>query len=216
MTKRILVADDHVLFGDLLETFLVAKGYSCVRVFDYEKLLSFALDAEASDVDIVLLDVMMPGFRSAITLEKVSKAFSPVPVVALTSVPAVELAKEAISCGLSGYLQKTMALKKIPIVLEFILAGETYIEGLTQNSGSELPNRSLSSLEKRVLAMISQGMSNKEIALATDNTETNIKSINRTLSRKFNVKNRTQLALRVVRNPQILGIEGAYHSIGGN
>lgn len=212
MNRKILLADDHVLFGDLLETYLITQGYECIRAFDYSELQSFAKEKADCDLDIVLLDVMMPGYKSLSTLANIVKAFEDIPVVALTSVPSIDLAKESIDAGLSGYLQKTMALRKIPIVLEFILSGEVFVEGIGQHKGSEKNASDLSAIEKRVLAMIAQGMSNKEIALEMDITETGVKSINRTLSRKFNVKNRTQLALKVVKEPQIIGIEGAYFS----
>lgn len=210
MTKQILIADDHILFGDLLETYLVTQGFKCSRAFNYDQLIELSTTEAKSSLDIVLLDVMMPGFKSAETLKKVVQVFDPVQVVALTSVPSPEFSQEAIAAGLSGYLQKTMPLRKIPIVLEFIMSGEIFVEGLTQRNDQTDFEVELSALEKRVLAMLAQGLSNKEIALATDTTETGVKSINRTLSRKFNVKNRTQLALKVVKEPRLIGLEGSY------
>lgn len=198
-TMRIMIAEDHALFGDLLELFFVSKNYIVYRSIDYEELLDFSKTSDGQLVHIVLLDLMMPGFRGCASLEEVSKAFSSAHVVALTSVPPVEFARQAIQAGFSGYLQKTIQLKKIPIVLDLIMAGEVFVDSQTRLQESNDTNETLSFIEMRVISLLSQGLSNKEIAYAINETETKVKSINRTLSRKFNVKNRTQLALKATR-----------------
>lgn len=203
-TNRIMIADDHALFGDLLELFFVSKNYIVYRSEDYEELLDFSKTSDGELINIVLLDVIMPGFRGCTSLETVSKAFSSAHVVALTSVPTVEFSRQAIQAGLSGYLHKTIHLKKIPIILDLIMAGEVFVDGSMRRQERKATDKTLSFIEKRVLSLLSQGLSNKEIAHEIDETETTVKSINRTLSRKFNVKNRTQLALKATREELLI------------
>lgn len=202
---NILIADDHLLFGDLLESYLTSKGYTCSRAKSYDELYSKDTSRSENTFDIVLLDIMMPGFQNHKSLEAVVDKFKPCPVVALTSIPSAEYAREAMSVGLRGYLQKTMSLRKIPITIEFIISGETFVEGLPIGGDQIDQNGSLNPLEKRVLSLIARGLSNKEIALEIGNTETMVKSINRSLSRKLKVKNRTQLALLATRQPSLIG-----------
>ncbi len=103
MTKLMLV-DDEQAFVETMSKRLDKRGYSVLRASSGSE----ALDRlkEARDLDVVVLDVKMPGMDGIQTLQEIKKAFPLVEVIMLTGHATVETAIEGMKLGAYDYLMK--------------------------------------------------------------------------------------------------------------
>src|SRR4051794_18362763 len=117
-----------------------------------------------------------------------------------------ELVESARKQGVRGYLSKTLPARDLVQALEAVHAGEVVISDPPQqkrgSSGLDWPGRreGLSDREAEILALITQGKSNAEIAALTYLSPNTVKSYIRTVYRKIDVASRTQAVLWGVRN----------------
>lgn len=112
-----------------------------------------------------------------------------------------ELIESARAKGADGYLSKTLPARELVAALEAVHAGETVISDIPPRGrsavGLDWPGRGegLSDRESEILALITQGKSNAEVATLTYLSANTIKSYIRTIYRKINVASRTQAVL---------------------
>jgi DNA-binding NarL/FixJ family response regulator len=112
-----------------------------------------------------------------------------------------DLIEHARRKGVHGYLSKTMAARELVNALEAIHAGEVIISDSSRRargaSGLEWPGRGegLTDRESEILALITQGKSNAEVASLTFLSPNTVKSYIRTIYRKIAVASRTQAVL---------------------
>ena len=112
-----------------------------------------------------------------------------------------ELIESALRQGVRGYLSKALPARELITALEAVHAGEVVISDPPGRAGAvnglDWPGRSegLSERESEILALITQGLSNAEVAAHTFLTPNTVKSYIRTLYRKIEVASRTQAVL---------------------
>jgi DNA-binding NarL/FixJ family response regulator len=117
-----------------------------------------------------------------------------------------ELIENARRQGASGYLSKTLSARELVSALESVHAGETVVSSPPPRArsapGLDWPGRAegLTDREAEILALITQGMSNAEIAGLTFLSPNTVKSYIRTVYRKIGAGSRTQAVLWGVRN----------------
>ncbi|MDO9457321.1 response regulator transcription factor, partial [Nocardioides sp.] len=116
-----------------------------------------------------------------------------------------ELVSMARDLGVHGYLSKALSGRELVAALESVHAGETVIStpaAKARNTAGDWPGRGegLSDREAEVLALITQGKSNAEVAALTYLSPNTVKSYIRGLYRKIEVDSRTQAVLWGVRN----------------
>jgi DNA-binding NarL/FixJ family response regulator len=170
---RILLADDHVL---------VRAGVRGLL----EKMPQFEVIAEASDgqeavrlmeelrPDVVLMDVMMPGFNG---LDATARAAGKVPktrVIILSMDSSQELVVEALQSGAAGYLLKNVTPEEMEMAVRAVARGEIYlcsaisrhvVEGCLAWGKNEASSRSrLTPRQREVLQLIAEGNTTKIIA----------------------------------------------------
>jgi len=166
---RILVADDHVL---------VREGIRKVLGFD-DRLVVVDEAASAADVlarlaqggvDLLLLDLLMPGSTGVDLIERVVAAFPAVPVLVLTMHADPHIARRALQAGALGYLTKDSSPELLVDAVHHVLAGRSYVD--PSLSGALIrgerpdpgPVEQLSARERQVLVALVQGRSVVEIA----------------------------------------------------
>lgn len=201
--KKILIADDHVMIIDALSAYLKrhAPQAEILTAGDIDKAVAYL--AENRDCDIAIFDYVMPGVHGVDTYKRIVERFPGTKVIILSGHVERDLVQALIAAGIRGVLPKTMPSSTLLSAVNLILSGETYVPWqLQQTSGpveaTASTGISLSRREQEVLDCVKQGMTNKEIARSLDLQEVTIKLHIGSLCRKFEVTNRTQLAVKAL------------------
>ena len=210
---RILIADDHALFRSGLNLLLhrLYDGIDVVEACDVAQTLD-ALEA-GPPVDLVLLDLSMPGMNTWDGLDAVREKAGAAPVVMLSAHQDAAAIRASIEAGASGYLLKSFTEDSLRHALALILAGETYVPSSalfqSENGGPERtasgppvgnadPANPLATLTKRqhdVLMLVMRGYSNKAIARELGVYESTVKAHIQVVLQKLHAENRTHAAM---------------------
>jgi len=212
---RILIADDHPMVRDALRN---AVLYSCQATDVTE---ADGLDAvmrtleERGDLDLILLDVNMPGMNGLGGLRTLRQRFPATPVVVVSAHEERRMVREAIESGAAGFIPKSTPRDAIAAALRQILNGEVYlppqaedgpcVEDAEDAETADIARRiaTLTAQQLRVLEMLGTGKLNKEIAFDLSITETTVKAHVSAILQKLKVYSRTQavvIANRVLAN----------------
>ena len=203
---KVVVADDHPLFRqamqlaiqnlDRQESAVVLEASSIDEVRRFAK-------AEA-DLDLLLLDLRMPGMDGLAGLVELRRDFPQLPVVIVSASDEQRLIREAVALGVSGYIPKTMPRQVIEDALHQVLRGESWFPGMDEQELAlgvdEVHDRagriaSLTPQQLNVLKLVAQGKPNKIIAYELDIAETTVKAHITVILRKLGVFSRTQAVL---------------------
>ena len=202
--ETVIVADDHPLFRTAIKEALEAEqgGTNFLEASSFESLQK--LVDEQKEVDLVLLDLHMPGVSGFAGLVYLCKRYPSVPVVIISANEDPVVIKRALEHGAAGFIPKSSSIDTITQAISSILMGEIWAPALTR---SDLPGRNNSELELaermaqltpqqfKVLMMMSQGLLNKQIAYELDVSEATIKAHVTAIMNKLGVSNRTQAVL---------------------
>ncbi|WOJ97981.1 response regulator transcription factor [Congregibacter brevis] len=196
---KILVVDDHALFREGLCHLL--KGLeTSVRIIEAQDAASAfaALDAH-QDLDLMLLDLNMPGADGFSILATASKNHPTVPIAVLSASVDQADVDRVMQTSAMGYIHKNTSTKVMLGAVRLILDGGVYTppsssvdEGVTakQHTPDTLTPR-----QSEVLSKVAAGASNKQIAATLDITEATAKMHLSSIFKALGVKNRTQAAL---------------------
>ena len=200
---RVLLADDHNLVRDALKSY-VERLEPTAEVLTAESLSEAVSVAERSAVlDLVILDLRMPGMNGLQGLREMRALLPAVPVVIMSGGANQEDVRAALDLGARGFLPKTLSGPALVSAIKLILAGERFVPFDAFDAPDEAPVSGksegmplLTQREREVLGYLEKGWSNKEIARALELQEVTIKLHIRGICRKLGAKNRTQAALR--------------------
>ncbi|MBI1298832.1 response regulator [bacterium] len=210
MTLRVMLVDDHELVRIGLKTLLS-------RYPAYEVVAEAADAAEAAvkvhryHPDIVIMDIRLGG-RSGIDATRDILAQRPeTRVVMLTSYPEDELLFEAIVVGASAYVLKHIGSGELIHVLEAVGRGESVLDpAVTQKVFHKLRESArqsedaafaaLTDQELRILALITDGKTNKEIAAEIFLSERTVRNYVSSILEKLNLSSRAEAAAYAVRH----------------
>ena len=200
---RVLIADDHPLvLGALRQAVLSAlPGAAIAEASDFEGL-SAALEADP-DMDLVLLDLSMPGIRgfSGLLFLRAERPGLPVIIVSANEDRAVM--RHCLEFGASGYVPKSLDVESMRTAIQTVLDGGQWAPPdldmrAPANRESAALVRRLSSLtpqQVRVLMMLSQGLLNKQIAYELSVSEATVKAHVSAILQKLGVESRTQAVI---------------------
>lgn len=104
---RVLVVDDEADAVELLQEFLVAKGYEVLTATDGEEALRKVREERPH---LILLDVRMPGMNGLEILRRVRQIDQEVGVIMVTAVNEEETGREALALGAFDYIVKPLDL----------------------------------------------------------------------------------------------------------
>ncbi|GAB0151560.1 MULTISPECIES: response regulator transcription factor [Marinobacterium] len=208
---KILIADDHPLFREAI-TNVIESGFPDTETLETENLeTALALAQEHDDLDLVLLDLNMPGMNGLNGLISLRNEAPTVPVVIVSAEDDKQIVLQAITCGAVGFISKSSPRNQMTEALQQILDGNVYLpsdiirqsgqEGRRNRRGNDNPQIApelLSSLTRRqllVLERMAKGESNKQIAYNLHIAETTVKAHVSAILRKLGVHNRVQAIL---------------------
>jgi DNA-binding NarL/FixJ family response regulator len=168
---RVLVADDHALVRRGVR--MVLEGTARIEVVAEAGTGAEALDkARKVNIDVVVLDISMPGPGGLEVLRQMKDEHPHLPVLILTMHPEDQYAVRAFRAGASGYLTKQSIPEELINAVETVAAGRKYItpavaEALAcevHHDTTKLPHEQLSDREYQVLLRIAAGKTVGEIA----------------------------------------------------
>src|SRR5690606_7169887 len=167
INPSIIIADDHPLLLKGLNDFLVEKGYNIVGSGrDGREAYNLIVQ---KNPDIAILDIQMP-FMSGIEVAQKCKSNSiPTRIVLITLHKETELYQKAKELNIFGYILKEFALEEIELCIQKVKEGEPFFSSKIKEAivGQTMDDEKLNSLtpsEKKILQMIAQDKTNREIA----------------------------------------------------
>ena len=203
---KILHADDHPMFREGLRFFLQLLGPQ-VTVLEASNLRA-ALDKLALEwpVDLLLLDLQMPGMSEIEGFLAMRRAYPTLPVVIVSGVNDPQIIRTLLDGGARGYIPKFTGSEQLMDALRRVLKGEISVpdamflpSSQPATNGESAP---LTSRQLQILPLLAEGMPNKRIADALGLTEGTVKQHLKDLFRRLNTNNRTQ----AVREARRLGL----------
>lgn len=204
---KIVIVDDHPLFRDALDQALqTALDVACIRqagsLDDFTALLG-----KDSDIDVVLLDLNMPGVRGFSGLLFLRAQHPEIPVVIISATEDPAAIRRAMGFGASGFVPKSQPIENIRSAVQTVLDGGVWTPPGTDLSQTEpgededLITRlsSLTPQQVRVLMMLGEGLLNKQIAYELGVSEATIKAHVSAILQKLGVDSRTQAVIAINR-----------------
>jgi DNA-binding NarL/FixJ family response regulator len=197
---RILVCDDHALFREGLELVIgqLDEAVELVGVGDAEAALAH-VDAD-EEVDLVLLDLQLPGMDGLSALARLRRDHPSVPVVLLSASERPADVRAALEGGAAGFIPKSTRGSVLLGALQLVLAGGVYMPPLVLDAEAPAPRRAaegLSPRQQEVLRLLARGLTNKDIARVLGIAEGTVKSHVIRLYEVLDVTNRTEAAMRM-------------------
>ena len=211
---RVMMVDDEVLFRDILKDRLMAEADIDVIGEANDGVAAVEM-AKKLKPDVILMDIGMAGGSGTEATRKVKAALPKVKVLMLSAFTDEAHVMEAVQAGAYGYISKKLPIQELVRALRaFAEAGTmlpsplmqrvvTRLHAVNRVSGSPLGD--LTQTQMRVLALLGEGKSNKDIAAALDCNVKTIKNHLNVLFQKFDVKNRTEAVVKGIRAGLIAG-----------
>lgn len=201
---RVLVVDDHPVVRAGLHALLSSAGMTVVG----EAINGLeALEAvRRLRPDVVLMDVKMPDADGLSATKAIREQSVNIPVLLISNYDSLEYVRQSILSGASGYLLKDVSREALIDAIKLVLSGKTLFEGtivreLLEEGKSKPPDQSpdqrlrlLSPVEKRVLTLLAQGLTNKEISQQMHYSVSTVKNIVQRITTKLGVTGRIQAA----------------------
>jgi len=201
---HILISDDHALLRDGLKPFVaqVSTDITIHEAYDFASTQNIMAN---NLLDLVILDLRMPGMNGMDGATRLRHEFPKIPMVIISGNMSQDDAILAIDLGILGYLPKSLSGTSMMHALRLMLCGTPYyppelfissrdlIPEKTSAASKSSPSLDiLTRREKEILTHLVGGASNRKIAEGLGLTEITIKSHLRNVFRKIGATNRTQ------------------------
>ena len=199
---KILVIEDHALVREgLLQT---------LQGLEEDVVTLGAADADAGleilttydDIDLILLDLMLPGTSGMALLGVLRKRYPTIPVVILSALDDTETVMRGLRQGASGFVPKSSSTEAMMAALREVLAGEVYLPPKLREASSRsgrprsvAERYGLTQGQMRVLELLTEGKTNRQIADLLGVTEGTVKIHVSAIFKAMNVSNRSQALL---------------------
>src|ERR1700742_2816951 len=200
---HLVIADDHPLFRDALRQ-AVSSVVAAARIDEagsFEELI--ALLDQDSDVDLVLLDLSMPGISGFSGLIDLRAQFPAIPVVIVSASDDGGTIRQSLDFGASGFIPKRFGVDTLHDAITKVLGGDVWVPADTDLTSAADPDMArlrdrlvtLTPQQVRVLMMLSEGLLNKQIAYELGVSEATIKAHVSAILQKLGVESRTQAVI---------------------
>jgi DNA-binding NarL/FixJ family response regulator len=202
----ILIVEDHALVREGLIATLKFLGRG-VRVLGAADATEASQILEQEDIDLMLLDLMLPGTKGQTFLPVVRRRFPTVPVVVLSAQDDPDTVAGVMKNGASGFISKSASSEELLKGLQQVLAGEVYVhpdmrDAISRRSsanaerGRSVAQRyGLTAGQERVLDHLAEGTSNRQIAELLGLAEGTVKIHVSAIIKALKVTNRAEAAL---------------------
>jgi DNA-binding NarL/FixJ family response regulator len=206
---RVLVADDHefvrrglrALLADEQNAFQIcaeaASGHEAVQ------------KAKQLRPDVVVLDVSMPGLNGLETTRLIVKEVPRAEILILTMHESEQLVEEVLNAGARGYLLKSDVSRDLPVAIESLYKQRPFfsskiarkvLDGYLKDSARGGSKSPLTPAERRVVQLLAEGKSNKEVANIQDITVKTAETHRANIMRKLGLRSMCDLVHYAIRN----------------
>ncbi len=218
---RLVIADDHPLFRGALREAVegLLEQVDIAEAGTFDELVEFL--ERGSDVDLVLLDLTMPGARGFSGLMYMRAQYPGVPVIVVSANDDPAVIRRCMEFGASGFIPKTLGVEAMRAAISRILNGGVWtppdvdLSAGSDAESAELMARmaTLTPQQVRVLMMLSEGLLNKQIAYQLGVSEATVKAHVSAILQKLGVESRTQAVIAAAKIeagqwPQTAAAEG--------
>jgi DNA-binding NarL/FixJ family response regulator len=208
---RLLVVDDHEVVRQGLVALLDRRdGFQVVA--EAGTVAEAVEQARRHQPDLVIMDVRLPDGSGIEACRDIRAEFPSTRVVMLTSYPDEEAVLSAIVAGANGYLLKQIRARDLVAALEAVGRGESLLDpAVTEKvldrirriaSGSQEADElsQLTGQERKILLLVAEGMTNKEIAAKIFLSDKTVKNYVSSILAKLNLERRAQAAAFVAKH----------------
>lgn len=202
---KILVADDHPLIREAFRHLLadLAPDVTVFEAGDCETTRRLA--AEYPDLDLVLLDLRLPGPGGLVTLDALRRDYPALPVVVVSAVEDPGAVRNVLTRGAMGFIPKSSTNEVMLNALRLVLSGGRYLpadllsaDGSSPATGpSTAEELHLTDRQREVLALMVQGKSNKHICRELGLAEATVKIHVTAILRALKVTSRAQAIVAI-------------------
>jgi DNA-binding NarL/FixJ family response regulator len=212
---KILVADDHPLLREALAHVLreLDSGVAVLEAADGEAVRQIA--AEHADLDLVMLDICLPGVSKLELFDELRADYPALPLVALSALDDPGTVKAVLAGGAVGFIPKSSSHQLMVSALRLVLSGGRYVPpeliapecaSLSGRAASlDIPvavsagSLGLTERQKQVLALLAQGKSNKQICRELGMAQATVKTHITAIFKELKVTSRTQAVVTINR-----------------
>lgn len=200
---KLLIADDHPLFRGALREGIsgLMNRAEIAEAGTFDEAVA-TLD-RSGDIDLVLLDLAMPGARGFSGLMYLRTQYPGVPVVVVSANDDPATIRRCMEFGASGFIPKTLGVEDMRAAISRILGGGLWTPpDVDLSAGSDAETAALMARmatltpqQVRVLMMLSEGLLNKQIAYQLNVSEATVKAHVSAILQKLGVESRTQAVI---------------------
>jgi DNA-binding NarL/FixJ family response regulator len=200
---HLVIADDHPLFrgalGEAVAGLIERAEIAEAGTFDeVSKLLD-----QGGEVDLILLDLSMPGVRGFSGLIYLRAQYPSVPVVVVSANDDSSVIRRCMDFGASGFIPKTLGIETMREAITRVLGGGVWTppdvdlvcDADAETAGLMARLATLTPQQVRVLMMLSEGLLNKQIAYELSVSEATVKAHVSAILQKLGVESRTQAVI---------------------
>ena len=200
---RLLIADDHPLYRGALREAVTGlfERIDIAEAGTFNEVTE--LLERGSEVDLVLLDLTMPGVRGFSGLMYLRAQYPGVPVIVVSANDDPAAIRHCMEFGASGFIPKTLGVEAMRGAISRILSGGVWTPpDVDLSAGSDAETAALMARmatltpqQVRVLMMLSEGLLNKQIAYELGVSEATVKAHVSAILQKLGVESRTQAVI---------------------
>ena len=178
---RIMIADDHPMLRDGVAA-LIESQSDMLLVGEASDGADAIRSFAALRPDVTLMDLQMPGMGGVAAIRTIREQYPRARILVLTTYDGDAQAAEALRAGAAGFLLKTTLRRELLDTIRAIHAGRRHVPtAIAQEIALHASDEPLSKREQSVLALVADGLANKEIAwelgLAEDTIKTHLKNV---------------------------------------
>jgi len=218
---RLAIADDHPLFRGALREAVngLFRDAEIAEAGSFDEIVK--LLEQGSELDLILLDLAMPGVRGFSGLMYLRAQYPSVPVIVVSANDDPAVIRRCMDFGASGFIPKTLGIEPIRDAIAAVLKGGVWtppdvdLHTAADAEAVALMARlaALTPQQVRVLMMLSEGLLNKQIAYELGVSEATVKAHVSAILQKLGVESRTQAVIAASRIeigqwPQSASLEG--------